>query len=205
MTAYVMTTRWEAAGGAASMPDFYAAIFGTGDDTAPATVGDEKDDGRDRPPAGCAKPLGVGSGSSEGGRGKQLRTGSGVDSGACDAGTACRTGSEPESDHALGYGSVRIAGNLGVSESQTGSAAADKATSAATVVTKGVGGEVGASPSTQQQQQRGKDICRREKAVDVGTGSEGVTGVALQERLMRLRQAFAKEQCGVVLSRAVGW
>lgn len=35
--------------------------------------------------------------------------------------------------------------------------------------------------------------------------SEGAKGVALQERLVRLRETFAKEQCAAVLRQASGW
>lgn len=35
--------------------------------------------------------------------------------------------------------------------------------------------------------------------------NEAFCGVALQERLVRLREMFAQEQCGKILSGAVGW
>ena len=35
--------------------------------------------------------------------------------------------------------------------------------------------------------------------------NEAFSGIALQEKLVRLREMFAQEQCGKILSGAVGW
>lgn len=58
--------------------------------------------------------------------------------------------------------------------------------------------EAAPAASLQQQQQQ-------HAAGGGGVRSEEVTGVALQERLVRLRETFAKEQCAAVLRQATGW
>ncbi|CAN0547276.1 unnamed protein product [Ectocarpus sp. 12 AP-2014] len=66
--------------------------------------------------------------------------------------------------------------------------------------------------SLQAQQQQLQESQRQQNVPqqDVGAGAAGfasqkVGGVALQEWLVRLREEFVREQCGVVLNRAVGW
>eukprot|EP00903_Cladosiphon_okamuranus_P008955 g8569.t1 len=140
VTAYVITTQWELAGGAASMPGFYAAIFGTGEEDA---VG----------PAPAA-----------------TREGAGV----------------------VGGSDVGVAGGVvGTSDGGVGgmSLSMGRAEGAETVAP---------AASLQQQQQQ-------YLAGGAGVRSEEVKGVALQARLMRLREAFAKEQCAAVLRQATGW
>eukprot|EP00752_Nemacystus_decipiens_P007278 g6514.t1 len=141
VTAYAITTQWESAGGAASMPDFYAAIFGTSEEGAAGPSSAARTEG-----AGAVGPTGSG-----------------------DAGVA--GGVAGSSDGGVG----------GVSFS------AGRA--------EGTGA---AAPAASLQQQH-------HVADDVGVRSEEVTGVALQERLVRLREAFAKEQCAAVLRQATGW
>ncbi|CAM9831640.1 unnamed protein product [Scytosiphon promiscuus] len=211
LTAYVMTTRWEAAGGAASMPEFYAAIFGTGDDAASTTAGDEKDCDRDRPPVGNAIPKDVSREGGEGGQGNQTSNGSGGESGVCRAGSACgadignATDSEPDGHGALRFASEGDARDGKMFEKEARSAAAENVTMAPAAVRKGHGSEGHALPPVHQQQEREQHNSRQVGDVVSCATSEGVSGVALQERLMRLRETFAKEQCGAVLNRALGW
>lgn len=214
LTAYVMTTRWEAAGGAAGMPEFYAAIFGSGGDdpASSAAVVDKKDDVRDRPAPRSEDAVEVGIGGGEGGGGERERPGSIVEMGghgarsACGAGIGSAAGDEPDSDDAVRFGSEGDA-EIGVAvyKRQAGSAVAEEATTSAEVTRKGTGGVADASPPVEQHQERGRCARRHHETVVESAGSEEVSGVALQERLVRLREAFVKEQCGVVLNRAVGW
>lgn len=130
VTAYVITTQWESAGGAAGMPEFYAAIFGTGEEHA---VGP--------PLAATKKGAGV------------------VDATGSDVGVAG------------GGGGGSDGGVAGVSFS--------------------------ADPAATLEE------CAASSGFD--DRPEAVQGVALQERLVRLRETFAKEQCAAVLRQATGW
>lgn len=56
------------------------------------------------------------------------------------------------------------------------------------------------APAASLQQQQQEYV-----AGGAGVRSEELKGVALQERLVRLRETFAKEQCAVVLRQATGW
>lgn len=162
VTAYVVTTKWESAGGAADMPEFYAAVFGTGEEDA----------------------AGAPSAAAEEGGGVVGATGS-------DVGVAGGVGGSSGG----GAGGVLLLPGW-----------ADEAAAATTSAlnTAGVGGDgvdvEAASPAATAQQEK-QNVAG---AGDVRS-EEGVKGVALQERLVRLRKAFAKEQCAAVLKQATGW
>lgn len=128
------------------MPEFYAAIFGTGEE------------GAAEPPPTVA------------------REGAGV------------VGATASSDVGVagGVGDSSSEGDLGGRLLSEGRAErAEEAAPAASL------------EQLQQQQQNA--------AGGGGVRSEEVTGVALQERLVRLRETFAKEQCAAVLRQATGW
>lgn len=140
------------------MPEFYAAIFGNGEDAA-------------GPPSAAATKEGDGA---LGATGRDV----GVASGVSVSGDGC------------GGGVLFVAG-------RAAEAAAATTVNTARLGGDDVGGEVAAPAATLQQHQ------------DVATGAdarpEEVKGIALQERLVRLREAFAKEQCSAVLNNATGW
>ncbi|CAM9350044.1 unnamed protein product [Ectocarpus sp. 12 AP-2014] len=227
LTAYVVTTQWEAAGGAVGMPEFYAAIFGTGEDMA-ATGGGEED-GRNRAEgataaatAGATETGGtVQLAGSEGiGRTQQPATGAACDGEVVGAGGVggfgVDGGSAGQADYGSGVascgeaaGSVALLpGHVGAGEAAAAAAAAIATMNPA--VWGGDGARCEASLQAQQQQLQESQRQQNLSQQDVGAGAAGfasqkVGGVALQERLVRLREEFVREQCGVVLNRAVGW
>lgn len=231
LTAYVVTTQWEAVGGAAGMPEFYAAIFGTGEEIA--ATGGEEEDGRNRAGATTAAATERATeGATETGGTVQLAGSEGID-------RAQQPGAGAASDDAIvgaggagvfavdgsaagqaGYGSGVVnsgegAGNVALLSGQVGAgtAAAAAAAAIATMNTAVWGGDDSRCEASLQEQQQQLQESQQQQGVpqpDVGAGAAGVasqemSGIALQERLVRLREAFAREQCGVVLNRAVGW
>ncbi|CAN0130641.1 unnamed protein product [Ectocarpus sp. 6 AP-2014] len=227
LTAYVVTTQWEAAGGAAGMPEFYAAIFGTGEEMA-ATGGGEED-GRNRAQAATAAATAettetsgtVQLAGSEGiGRAQQPATGAACDGVIVGAGGVGGFGVNGGTAGQASYGSgvassgeaagsvALLAGHVGAGEAAAAAAAAVATMN--TAVWGGDGARCEASLQAQQQQLQANQQQRKVSQQDVEAGAAGVasqevSGVALQERLVHLREAFAREQCGVVLNRAVGW
>lgn len=144
LTAHVITTQWEAAGGAASMPDFYRAIFGGGE-LPPRMRGVDEGSGADDQPSKSS-----------------------VDSGASDAaGKGVESAPEPRE-------------NAGAQLQQQ-------------------------QPPRQEKQELGQHQIAQARVAGRQLGrSRDWSGVALRERLIRLKQRFAQEEFSKLLSEAVG-
>lgn len=147
LTAHVLTTQWEEAGGAASMPEFYEAIFGSG----------------------------------------QGAGGGGGDGSASDA--VSQVLGEGVGVHGVpGGGDDVVGGNATLTLSMEAS----------------FEGEMGHVPSGDQNGGAGVGGMMGGGGVVSGSGTEEFSGLALQARLLRLREAFAQQECRKLLHEAVG-
>ena len=192
LTAHVVTTQWEAAGGAAKMPDFYQAIFGSieerrgegvVDGTAGGTIaGTGVVDGGAGGAIGGPGVVDGGAGGSVAGGAEDVRIDDGV-GGGVDGGTADAVMNAAFGDNSIQDPAAQLQQppphQLPQHVVDAGAAASAAAAAAAQA----------AAAATGRSFRRNEDFC----------------GVALQERLVRLREMFAQEQCGKILSGAVGW
>lgn len=173
LTVHVLTSQWQNAGGAESMPEFYQAIFGGGE-VGSGTAGNHE----------------------------------GASSGVTAEGVSSAGGSR---DRAVGgngqQGAAGIGGGVGgISEigveNMDGQLRSDGAEELG--FERSFPGELDdGSPPQEQQHTRGVVGGRGGTGGSVGR-AETYCGTALQERLVRLREAFAQEECRKLLTRAIG-
>lgn len=210
LTVHVVTAQWETAGGAASMPEFYEAIFGGVGQRADGADGAAAADAVDGSGGGSS----AGVGSVAGGDGVL----GGMGEAAAEAAFAAVVGGDHvslQSEHPQLHPvqqqqmePVRQQQQL-QSEQQLPSQQQLPPEQQIPSGQQPQGtGEHAREQDMQHHQQHLQQPAASTAAVGVAAGGLGrweeFSGVALQERLVRLKEAFAQEECRKLLNDAVG-